>query len=83
MTRDDPARSVGHPNLYLAGDFQSPAQVLAADALTDEQKREILEVWHRDLMNRGGRSEHEELLADIEQLLVRLGGSVPDDNGRG
>lgn len=77
MTRDDPARDVGHPRLYLAGDFGSPAEVMAASSLDDDQKRDVLGVWHRDLMNSGGWAEHKELLSAIDEALTRLGGKSP------
>jgi hypothetical protein len=77
MTRDEPARSVGHPNLFLAGDFQSPSQVMAADALDDQQKSDVLTAWRRDLMNSGGWDRHRELLTNIDDLLARLGNATP------
>jgi hypothetical protein len=72
MTRRKPAEDVGHVELVLAGDFKSPTEVLAADVLTDAQKKEVLMVWRRDLMRSGGRQEHEELLASIDEAIERL-----------
>lgn len=42
MTAKDPN---AHPNLTLSGDFSSPTEVLAADELSREDKRQILETW--------------------------------------
>lgn len=81
MTRDEPAKDVGHPRLFLAGDFASPAEVLAAGSLSDEHKREILNVWRRDLLHTGGWAEHRQLLVDIDETLARLGANQ-DQSGR-
>lgn len=77
MTGNKPADGTEHPRLVLAGDFSSPAEVLAANALGDDQKREILNVWRNDLVRTGGSAEHEKLLADIDEALTRLA-EAPD-----
>jgi len=58
----------------LSGDFGSPLEVLAARALTFEQKRQILEVWLGDLKKqpdseetRGIRQSILEAMASLEQ----------------
>ncbi len=63
---------VPNTGLYLAGEFGSPAELLAAREIGLNEKREVLELWRNDLMNRGGPSEHEQLLDDIDEALQSL-----------
>lgn len=56
----------------LAGDLSSPIEVLAADELTHDQKREVLETWRDDLKRRRAAAEHEDLLYDVEDALKSL-----------
>ncbi|KUO56385.1 MAG: hypothetical protein APF80_13620 [Alphaproteobacteria bacterium BRH_c36] len=72
MTYDKHTDKPPHVELYLAGDFSSPFEVLTANDFSASQKREIFETWHADLMRRGGYSRHSELLLDIEHSLKSL-----------
>jgi hypothetical protein len=56
----------------LAGDFSSPLAVLAADELSEAEKREILTTWRTDLERQGTAAEHSDLIATIDEALARL-----------
>lgn len=56
----------------LAGDFGSPLDVLAADELSETEKREVLMTWRRDLERQDALDEHSELVATIDEALQRL-----------
>ena len=66
---------------YLAGDLSSPFEVLSANELSKKNKREVLEVWHADLMRRGGVARHGKLLADIEFAMASLAHERSGDGG--
>lgn len=78
------AAEVPNTELLLAGDFRSPEELIADRNLSDQQKREVLEVWRRDLENRGGRDKHERLIESIEEAAASLGSAerTTDEGGR-
>ncbi|MBU1213052.1 MAG: hypothetical protein KJ587_17550 [Alphaproteobacteria bacterium] len=69
-----------HVELYLAGDLSSPFEVLAAKEFSMSQKREILQLWHSDLLRRGGYSRHAELLFDVERAMNSLSPEIDGDD---
>lgn len=61
-----------HTRMFLGSDFVSPAEVLAAGHLTDQQKREILEVWRQSLSTKPNLPETGVLLAAVQVALDTL-----------
>ncbi|MGE0701654.1 MAG: hypothetical protein AB7O57_21335 [Hyphomicrobiaceae bacterium] len=61
----------------LSGDFKSPLEVLAAHALSSEQKRQILEVWLGDLQVQPASGERRRIEADIRAAIATLGETAP------
>jgi hypothetical protein len=66
-----------HVEMFLAGDFSSPAEVLASE-LTKRQKREILEFWRDDLGNKLEIGDARVLLSCIYDALQSL--DAPDQS---
>jgi len=58
--------------LNLAGDFGSPAEVLASKELSTTDKRAILRVWQRDLEARREQADARRLLASVLETLDNL-----------
>jgi len=56
----------------LSGDFGSPLEVMAARALTVEQKREILSVWLGDLENQPDSEETRSVRENIREEMANL-----------
>ena len=69
-----------HTELLLAGDFSSPAEVLASDDLTSAQKRELLTVWERDLLGKRALADARVLLQSVRSALDSL--DAEDDRRR-
>ncbi len=61
-----------HLRLLLAGDFESPQQVLAATGLSPAKKREVLAVWLRDLLGAPANGEARRLVAEIHEAIAML-----------
>lgn len=61
-----------HTRMFLGSDFVSPAEVLAAGHLSDQQKREILDVWRQSLAEKPELAETRVLLAAVEVALDSL-----------
>lgn len=60
-----------HIRLLLAGDFDSPQQVMASAELGPGEKREIFEVWMRDLQSKP-EDEARHLIDDIREAIAKL-----------
>jgi hypothetical protein len=60
-----------HIRLLLAGDFDSPQQVMASPDLDTGKKRQIFEVWIRDLRSKS-EPEARRLLDQIREALAML-----------
>ena len=58
----------------LSGDFKSPLEVLAANTITAEQKREILAVWLGDLDAQPDSRETRDVRASIHEAMGSLDG---------
>ncbi len=72
-SRREPANDdENHLKLLLAGDFSSPLEVLAEDALSPSEKREIFEVWIRDLTASQQDANTRKTRASIEEAIAKL-----------
>jgi hypothetical protein len=58
----------------LSGDFGSPLEVMAADALSVEQKRQILKVWLGDLKRQPESEETHGVRQSILEAMASLEG---------
>jgi hypothetical protein len=56
----------------LSGDFGSPVEVMAAGALSVEQKRQILEVWLGDLKKQPQSEEANDVRQSILEAMASL-----------
>lgn len=56
----------------LAGDFESPAEVIASQ-LSDDDKRAILQIWLEDLARQPQDDQTKELRQQVAAALAGLG----------
>ena len=61
-----------HLRLMLSGDLESPQQVLAATNLDKARKREVFEVWLRDLLVGPANEEAHRLVTEIHEAIAML-----------
>lgn len=61
----------------LSGDFKSPVELLASQGLEDQAKREILDVWLRDLKSQPESDETLTLRESILQARASLDEAQP------
>ncbi len=71
-----------HLRLMLSGDLESPQQVLAATNLDKARKREVFEVWLRDLLAGPAEGEAHRLVAEIHEAIAMLERTEKEKPGR-
>ncbi len=73
-SRNDPQHGRTHVPVEkrLLGDFGSPLELMASNALTPDQKRQVLEVWLQDLEAQPDGAAKRELHDSIWEALASL-----------